>query len=68
LGDIIYILHPTFANPVRTITNRTNKFLLKTAGWGVFWIRAKVIDKEGKETLLGHYLELKYPDGTPTTA
>lgn len=68
IDRVIYILHPTFANPVRTVTNRTSKFLLRTAGWGTFLIRAKVIDKDGKETLLKHYLELKYPHSTSMTA
>lgn len=65
---VTYILHPTFPKPVRKITDRTTKFRLQTSGWGVFEIQAKVIHKDGKETLLKHDLVLKYPDGTATTA
>ena len=65
---VVYILHPTFSTPVHKVTDRSTKFLLKTSGWGVFKIHAKVIHKDGKEILLGHYLVLKYPDGTATTA
>jgi transcription initiation factor IIF auxiliary subunit len=67
VDHVVYILHPTFPKPVRKITNRSTKFLLKTSGWGVFKIQAKVIDKDGKETLLKHFLVLEYPDGTATT-
>ena len=65
---VIYILHPTFHNPVRTVTTRSTKFRLEASGWGVFLIRAKVIHKSGRETLLTHDLVLKYSDGTVTTA
>lgn len=68
VGHVIYILHPTFPNPVRTVKDRSSKFLLETAGWGVFLIRAKIIFKDNEETALEHFLELKYPDGTATTA
>lgn len=68
IDHVVYMLHPTFPNPVRTVRDRTSKFRLETAGWGVFRIHAKVIGKEGEESRLTHYLELKYPDGTATTA
>jgi transcription initiation factor IIF auxiliary subunit len=61
---VVYVLHPTFPNPVRTVTDRSTKFRLQTAGWGVFLIRAKVIHKGGTETSLTHYLQLEYPDGS----
>jgi len=60
---VIYILHSTFANPVRTVTDRSTKFRLQTSGWGGFLIRAKVIDKDGGETPLTHQLQLRYPRG-----
>lgn len=63
-----YTLHPTFSKPVRKIDDRSSKFRLETAGWGVFTIYAKVVHKDGGKTLLEHDLELLYPDGTPTTA
>ena len=64
---VVYTLHPTFPNPVRTVTDRASKFRLDTMGWGVFRIYAKVVDKGSNETRLKHDLVLEYPDGTPTT-
>lgn len=66
--SVEYTLHPSFSNPVRTIADRSSKFRLKTAGWGVFTIYAKAAHKNGGETLLEHDLELLYPDGTATMA
>jgi transcription initiation factor IIF auxiliary subunit len=66
--EVIYRLHPTFPSPVRTVRNRKSGFKLSTGGWGVFTIRATVLNKDGKTTCLIHELVLKYPDGTPTTA
>jgi transcription initiation factor IIF auxiliary subunit len=68
VDHVVYILHPTFPKPVRKVTDRSTKFLLKTSGWGVFEIQAKVIHNDREETLLKHFLVLKYPDGTATTA
>ena len=65
--EVSYTLHPTFPNPVRTIADRSSKFRLKTSGWGVFTIRAKVTKKNGEEVKLKHQLELLYPDGTENT-
>lgn len=62
IDRVIYILHPTFPNPVREIKDRSTKFRMKTAGWGVFLIRATVKHKNGKETPLTHSLTLEYPD------
>jgi len=62
IDHVTYILHPTFANPVREVKNRSTKFRLDTAGWGVFLIRATVKHKNGRETPLTHSLTLKYPD------
>jgi transcription initiation factor IIF auxiliary subunit len=59
IDHVIYILHPTFPNPVREVKNRSTKFRLDTAGWGVFLIRATVKQKSGKEISLTHYLKLE---------
>jgi transcription initiation factor IIF auxiliary subunit len=68
IDHVVYTLHPTFPNPVRTISDRASKFTLKTSGWGVFRLRAKVFYKDGNQTRLTHDVELKYPDGSPITA
>jgi prokaryotic YEATS domain len=60
VDHVVYILHPTFPDPVRTINDRTTKFRLGTSGWGVFTIRAKVVKKDGEQIALSHDLVLKY--------
>jgi transcription initiation factor IIF auxiliary subunit len=63
-----WTLHPTFPDPVRRIRDRESKFCLKTGGWGVFPILARVQLNDGRQIKLHHYLKLHYPDGTPTNA
>ncbi len=68
IDHVVYTLHPTFPNPVRMVKNRPSKFRLVAIGWGVFRIYASVANKNGKSLNLYHDLDLKYPDGTSTTA
>ncbi len=68
IDRVVYILHPTFHNPVREVEDRNSKFRLDTSSWGTFTIRAKAIHRDGSETSLRHDLKLVYPDGTPTFA
>jgi transcription initiation factor IIF auxiliary subunit len=60
---VVYTLHPTFFNPVRKKRNRKTKFRLKTEGWGVFTIYARIFLRDKTEIPLEHYLHLEYPDG-----
>ena len=53
-----YVLHPTFKNPVRKIANPENSFRMKTAGWGIFNLKAFVYMKNGNKMKLDHMLEL----------
>jgi transcription initiation factor IIF auxiliary subunit len=66
--SVEYTLHPTFPEPVRTVTTRGNKFKLTTGGWGTFPVYARVQLKNGEVVKLRHQLDLRYPDGTRTTA
>src|ERR1051325_1659672 len=68
VDHVMYILHPTFHNPVREIADRSSNFRLESWGWETFTIRARAVFKDGKEEPLQHELELHYPDGTPTPA
>ena len=68
VGRVVYILHPSFHNPVREIEDRTTKFRLDTSGWGTFTIHARAVHRDGRETLLEHDLVLLYPGGTPSLA
>lgn len=67
VSSVVYTLHPTFPQPVRTATDRESKFRIETAGWGTFTIYAKVHRKDDSQVKLTHDLELLYPDGTPVT-
>ena len=64
--EVVWRLHPTFPEPVRTETDRDNKFRLDTSGWGTFRVRADVVMNNGDVKHLHHDLDLLYPDGTPT--
>lgn len=68
IEKVVYTLHETFPNPVQTIRDRATNFRLKTAGWGVFRIYAKVFFADGSTEKLQHDLELLYEDGAPTSA
>lgn len=64
--DVKYVLHPTFPNPIRVVTNRQEGFRLKTNGWGTFSITAFVRFKDGDKIKLVHELDLNYnpPSGS----
>jgi NTE family protein len=58
---VVYTLHHTFANPIRTVTNRETKFRLETEGWGVFRLYASVVYDDKTDKLLHLDLEFEYP-------
>lgn len=68
IDHVVYILHPTFHDPVREVSDRPSNFRLNATGWGTFTIRGKAVFKDGQVQPLQHDLELHYPDGTPTPA
>lgn len=68
IDHVVYQLHPTFPEPVRTVKRRASKFKLKSEGWGVFTVYARVFTREGAACKLSHELVLRYPDGSATTA
>ena len=68
IDHVTYVLHSTFLNPVRRVSDRATNFRLETSGWGAFTIYAKATYKDGHELPLEHDLVLTYPNGTPTTA
>jgi transcription initiation factor IIF auxiliary subunit len=37
-----WILHSTFPDPIRKVTDRRTKFKLRSGGWGEFTLRARV--------------------------
>jgi len=64
IDSIEYALHPSFENPIRTISNETNRFMMASAGWGEFSIAIKVIFKDKEVGRFRHELKLR-PDNWP---
>ena len=66
VDQVMWILDPTFHNPVRYVSDRATNFRIETFTWGKFKLYGTVIHRDGHETKLHHDLVLLYPDGTPT--
>lgn len=58
IDHIVYFLHPTFPNPVRTVSNRESRFALRTKGWGEFQINAQVVFKDKEVDRAEYHLDL----------
>ncbi len=55
-----YHLHPSFQNPIRRRKRREDGFALKSKGWGVFQLQAKVVYKDtNRRKVLKHLLEFE---------
>ena len=61
IASVTYRLHPTFPEPIRTVTDRAGKFQLRCSGWGVFLIPVEVRLKNGKKMQLEHQLQFAVP-------
>jgi transcription initiation factor IIF auxiliary subunit len=55
--SVKYFLHPTFTNPIHTVTDKSSKFKLSGSGWGEFNIKAEVLTDGGNTVTLNHWLE-----------
>lgn len=53
-----YILHPTFRNPHRIVTDRNSNFRLDSNGWGEFMIHAKITTVHETTFNMDHWLRL----------
>jgi transcription initiation factor IIF auxiliary subunit len=67
INHVVYTLHPTFSNPVRTVKSRSNRFELRSAGWGVFKLYVDIVENSGEHHKLTHLLQLAYPEGNGET-
>jgi transcription initiation factor IIF auxiliary subunit len=54
-----YTLHPTFPDPVRTVTDRASRFALYSAGWGGFGINVTVTLTDRSKVEARYFLELE---------
>jgi hypothetical protein len=58
---VVYHLHPTFPDPIRTVTERKTSFRLDETGWGEFEIVAHATLKRGTAVTLRAWLALGHP-------
>ena len=63
LESVTYRLHPTFPNPVQTVTDPSTRFRLRGIGWGEFSIVADVHYRDGRSARLERWLELQEESG-----
>lgn len=61
IKSVTYTLHPTFPEPIRTVTDRASKFQLRCSGWGIFKIPVEVRLKNGERIALAHDLQFAIP-------
>ncbi len=61
--SVRYALHPSFPNPVQTVTERSSNFRLEAQGWGEFAIGATVTMSDGADIPLERWLTLGAPGG-----
>ncbi len=59
IESVEYVLHPTFVNPIRKVSDRQTKFRIETAGWGTFVLRARAFMKDGSIIKLKHRIQLE---------
>ena len=53
-----YILHPTFPDPIRRLTEKKNRFALFSSGWGGFLMKTRIIFDDGSEEPSSYLLSL----------
>jgi YEATS family/TIR domain len=58
IDHVVYTLHPTFAEPVRRVSDRASAFRLDSGGWGEFSIHAGVHHRDGHVEKVEHWLTL----------
>ncbi len=61
IDHVVYTLHPTFPDPVRTVRDRRTGFKLESSGWGEFELYLEIVDREGRVRRRRHRLSLPYP-------
>jgi hypothetical protein len=59
--SVKYVLHPTFPDPVRVVTDRQSRFRLSALGWGEFSITAEVSTDTDESFSLERWITFKDP-------
>ncbi len=60
--EVTWVLHPSFPQPHKVSKERSENFRIRTAGWGVFTLRAEVLTIGNETVVLKHPLRLEYPE------
>lgn len=60
--SVEYTLHPTFAQPVRKSSNRSNDFSVTFWSWGTFTVHARVNLVGGGAVEVAHDLDYDLPE------
>jgi serine/threonine protein kinase/formylglycine-generating enzyme required for sulfatase activity len=58
VDEVTWVLHPTFPDPVETVTAPAHRFALESGGWGPFRLQAFVHTTQGRTIKLAHALVL----------
>lgn len=58
INHVIYFLHESFPNPVRTSSDRGTRFAVQARGWGEFTIRARVVFEDERVENISYWLNL----------
>jgi len=61
IARVDYVLHPTFATPFQSASDRSRQFELTASGWGPFTIMVTVHYTDGREAKFGYWLNLEKP-------
>lgn len=67
IENVEWILHPIFKRPRVKSKDRASAFVLQTAGWGTFRLRAEIKLKSTEFVKLRHDLVLDYPPGSTSS-
>ena len=65
IQSVRYVLHPTFPNPSRVVTDRSKNFMIESSGWGEFSLLAEVTPRTGLPFQLELWLTLDGPGASP---
>jgi transcription initiation factor IIF auxiliary subunit len=60
IEEVKYLLHPSYPNPVQTVSDRSNRFKLKELAYGSTELRAEVKMRNRKEpVILSRFITLR---------
>jgi transcription initiation factor IIF auxiliary subunit len=58
IKNVKYVLHSTFADPIKTVEMPNEGFKLKGYGWGEFAVKVEVTLRDDSKLQKYHWLEL----------